>query len=93
MAPGRMQLCPLPRRSTYYTQYVAVNVAVNSKVWENKGSLIKIKFLSSHWNKIKIKFKQGEKITSYFVLGEIIPATVTLKTQTTIVRSVPFLEM
>lgn len=57
MAPGRMQLCPLPRHSTYYTQYVAVNVAVNSKVWENKGSLIKIKFLSSHWNKIKIKFK------------------------------------
>lgn len=40
------------------TTHILWNVAVNSERWENKGSLIKIKFLPSHWNEMKIKFRE-----------------------------------
>lgn len=59
------------------TTHVFQNVAINSEAWGNKGSLIKIKFLPSGWNKIKINFKYGGKMRAYFVSGETLPATIT----------------
>lgn len=61
------------------TTHVFQNVAINSEAWGNKSSLIKIKFLPSGWNKIKINFKYGGKMKSLFVSGETLPATITSK--------------